>query len=600
MLAWNWWRERRFPFTTALVGAGVGGAYLLFRVWYYADLFPNTFYLKDGTQLSWGLTYLHDTLVVYGVYVLAPVLLIFTLLLRKRGKDIAMGQRLLLLTMAAMVGAYVIKIGGDGRHYRYLAFPFCLAVCASAGLPERALATFAPGLRSAGVTAVGIVLALVFAWFHPRQLSSHPLSGDVQEQRVGSDSRRTVSPSTRIDLSFSPWGSGREMELLDPQRSQLLYEINGWPPPGRRVWLREEYDRHRTDAPSARRPVTRAESWCAGIWQLFNLRVIHDDGLTDPIHRPHSGHALAARAFQGHRFLGIPPGQYSNEIWLGTRYVSSRGGRRRRPPLDRPQSRIHRADRAQGLQPPQPDREPRSRCSHPFHAWRRRRPRLPGMSSSSPWIPLAPITSASWAMLKVKTPALDALARESVVLGDFMSVAPSTLASHTTLFTGQYPNRHGVPRNGYRVNDLNRMLPEILNEYGFHTAGFVSAFVMSNRFNIAQGFDHFDEYFDQLIPESRTTDYVQRSAASTTDAAIRYLEDVGVPERLFLFVHYFDPHQPYAAPRSFVEMYDPSPGEPLTSLADLAKPNAGNGSTTAGVPRTVCPALRIRDLVHGS
>jgi len=26
--------ERRFPFTPALVGVGVGGAYLLFRFWY--------------------------------------------------------------------------------------------------------------------------------------------------------------------------------------------------------------------------------------------------------------------------------------------------------------------------------------------------------------------------------------------------------------------------------------------------------------------------------------------------------------------------------------------------------------------------------------
>ena len=176
----------------------MGGAYLLFRVWYYADLFPNTFYLKNATQFSWGLTYLHDTLVVYGVYVLAPVLLILALLLRKRGEDIAMGQRLLLLAMAAMVGAYVIKIGGDGRHYRYLAFPFCLAVCASAGLPERALATFAPGLRGVGVTAVGIVLALIFASFHPRQLSDSPSSRPAIGRRAGAtrgrDSRRTVSP----------------------------------------------------------------------------------------------------------------------------------------------------------------------------------------------------------------------------------------------------------------------------------------------------------------------------------------------------------------------------------------------------------------------
>ncbi len=216
------------------------------------------------------------------MYVLAPVLLVLALLLRKRGIDVAMGQRLLLLVMAAMVGAYVIKIGGDGRHYRYLAFPFCLAACAGAGLPERALATFAPGLRSVGVTAVGIVLALIFASFHPRQLSAHPLSGDVQEQRVGVI-RDAQFHRDQIDLSFSPWGSGRELEFLNPERSQLLYEVNGWPPPGRRVWLREAYARHRMDVPGARRPETRPDTWCAQIWQLFSLRVIHGDGLTDPI-----------------------------------------------------------------------------------------------------------------------------------------------------------------------------------------------------------------------------------------------------------------------------------------------------------------------------
>jgi hypothetical protein len=84
-------------------------------------------------------------------------------------------------------------------------------------------------------------------------------------------------------LSFSPWGSGREMELLSPKQSNLIYEISGWPPPGRRVWLREEYARHRTGATSARRPTTGFDDWCVRIWQLFNLRVIHRDGLTDPI-----------------------------------------------------------------------------------------------------------------------------------------------------------------------------------------------------------------------------------------------------------------------------------------------------------------------------
>ncbi|MEN8161802.1 MAG: sulfatase-like hydrolase/transferase, partial [Myxococcota bacterium] len=121
-----------------------------------------------------------------------------------------------------------------------------------------------------------------------------------------------------------------------------------------------------------------------------------------------------------------------------------------------------------------------------------------------------------------------------------------------------YPNRHGVLRNGYTVNAENEMLPELLAARGFRTAGFVSAFVMSDRFDFAQGFAHYDQYFDQLIPESGV-EYLQRSAGSTTDAAIRYLEESGVPERLFLFVHYFDPHPPYVAPEEFVARYDPAP-----------------------------------------
>ena len=39
----------------------------------------------------------------------------------------------------------------------------------------------------------------------------------------------------------------------------------------------------------------------------------------------------------------------------------------------------------------------------------------------------------------VRTPRLDALAAESVVLEDHMSVAPTTLASHTSMMTGKYP-----------------------------------------------------------------------------------------------------------------------------------------------------------------
>ena len=55
----------------------------------------------------------------------------------------------------------------------------------------------------------------------------------------------------------------------------------------------------------------------------------------------------------------------------------------------------------------------------------------------------------------VKTPRLDSLAGESIVFDDFMTVVPTTLASHASLFSGKYPHTHGTPRNGFTVNDEN-------------------------------------------------------------------------------------------------------------------------------------------------
>ncbi len=156
----------------------------------------------------------------------------------------------------------------------------------------------------------------------------------------------------------------------------------------------------------------------------------------------------------------------------------------------------------------------------------------------------------------IATPALDRLAAESIVLDDLMTVAPTTLAAHTSLFTGNYPHRHGVPRNGFVVPDENVTLAEILKERGFATVGFVASFALASRFGIDQGFTHYDERLDREGGEAGRMQN-ERDARAVTDAVIGYLERTPLPERLFLFVHYFDPHSPYAAPAPYETMYDP-------------------------------------------
>lgn len=163
----------------------------------------------------------------------------------------------------------------------------------------------------------------------------------------------------------------------------------------------------------------------------------------------------------------------------------------------------------------------------------------------------------------VKSPTIDALAREGVLFTQHIAAAPTTLASHTSLMTGTYPHTHGVFRNRRRVGDENVMLAEVLKAAGFATAGFVGAAPLGPAVNFPQGFDHYDAVFDHSPSGSSSKRSAERPANEVTDAVLAWLDrreksgaDSGNErERLFLFVHYYDPHWPYKAPPPYERMY---------------------------------------------
>jgi arylsulfatase A-like enzyme len=154
----------------------------------------------------------------------------------------------------------------------------------------------------------------------------------------------------------------------------------------------------------------------------------------------------------------------------------------------------------------------------------------------------------------INTPSLDQLAEESLLFSNYMTVVPTTLPSHTSLFTGTYPHKHGTPQNGFIVNSKNLLLTEILKSAGFITAGFIGSFALDSRFYFSQGFDHYDESYEKFVGTERRTQN-ERSAQSVTDATIGYLEKRAVPSNLFLFVHYFDPHKPFDPPPPYNNLY---------------------------------------------
>lgn len=162
------------------------------------------------------------------------------------------------------------------------------------------------------------------------------------------------------------------------------------------------------------------------------------------------------------------------------------------------------------------------------------------------------------------TPSFDRLAREGVLFEKAFAPAPATAPSHATLFTGQQVQRHGVLRNGESLPEAATTLAEAFRTHGYETAGFVSSFVLDPRFGWGQGFAHFDAtlpkqgstmgkqqpYPGAFWAEQRFAGF-DRRATRTTEAAIEWLEQA--PEPFFLFVHYFDPHAPYAPPNTFSE-----------------------------------------------
>ena len=144
-----------------------------------------------------------------------------------------------------------------------------------------------------------------------------------------------------------------------------------------------------------------------------------------------------------------------------------------------------------------------------------------------------------------KTTHIDALADVSVVFENHISAAPSTLASHTSMMTGQYPHTHGVPRNGHRLSDYNVLLAEVLQAAGFETAAILGAMPLGSHANFLQGFDFVDDTF-RNPRETMVYEQAERPGSLVTDAALAWLDGQD-SERVFLFVHYFDAHQPYEA-----------------------------------------------------
>lgn len=188
---------------------------------------------------------------------------------------------------------------------------------------------------------------------------------------------------------------------------------------------------------------------------------------------------------------------------------------------------------------------------------------------SKPWILLVTLDTTRADAIGpeangVETPAFNALAARARRFTHAYATAPETLPSHTSMLTGLYPAGHGVHENARFLDAGHAVAAERLQQAGYRTAAFVSSFVLAGRFGLARGFEVYD---DELGPDA-----VERSSAETTERVLSHLTNAASSPQL-VWVHYFDPHAPYAPAEPFRDQYRDRPyhGEVAAMDAQLGR-----------------------------
>ena len=174
------------------------------------------------------------------------------------------------------------------------------------------------------------------------------------------------------------------------------------------------------------------------------------------------------------------------------------------------------------------------------------------------------------------SPFLDSLAASGALFERALAQYPSTLASHLTIFTGLYPQEHGVYRPERYLDESIETLPQRLQANGFRTAGFTEGGFMYAVYGFGRGFEEFDD------TRYRDDTDVERTFAK----GLHFLQGVGEKERFFLFLHTYSIHDPYTPPAKYRDLFwagDPPPGSFESTGANLRAANSGELEVTPEV-----------------
>jgi choline-sulfatase len=152
----------------------------------------------------------------------------------------------------------------------------------------------------------------------------------------------------------------------------------------------------------------------------------------------------------------------------------------------------------------------------------------------------------------VQTPHLDRLAESSALFLEATVQGNSSLPTSASIFTSQYPPRHGLIRESGRLATKEVLLAEPFRQHGFRTGLFSSNGYVSKRWGFARGFEKEVNPIRESSPAD--TEYLWPQAKKWMEGLLA--ADPKTP--IFVYINTVDPHVPYDPPDQDLALYHPS------------------------------------------
>ncbi len=170
------------------------------------------------------------------------------------------------------------------------------------------------------------------------------------------------------------------------------------------------------------------------------------------------------------------------------------------------------------------------------------------------------------------TPNLDALARQAAVFSRAYAQVPLTTPSHATILTGTYPQFSHTNYMGDPLGEALPYLPDILHKNGYRTAAFVGALVLDPK-KLAPGFERGFDVYDAGFHRRRSGEdhyhSLERRGEEVVSRALAWLSKRPAGP-FFLWVHLYDPHDPYSPPEPYKTRYQAQPYDGEIAYTDAA------------------------------